>query len=79
MLRKILEAFKTLSTSVIKIETNISSTRSRSNKKTRLYTARVITLAKQHFIRLQTLSTFSESGPELDIKLDLYSKFWDWD
>ena len=52
MLRKILEAFKTLLTSVMKIKANILSTRLRLNKKTRLYAARVMTLAEQHSIRL---------------------------
>ena len=63
----------------MKIEANILLTRSRLNKKIRDYTARIMTLAEQHSIKLRILSTFSESESELDIELDLSSKFWDWD
>ena len=63
----------------MKIEVNISSTRSRLNKKIRDYTTRIMTLAEQHSVRLRTSSTFLESESEYNIELDLSSKFWDWD
>ena len=77
MLRKILEAFKTLSISVMKIEANILLIKLRLNKKIRDYTARIMILAEQHSIRLRTLSTFSRSESEYNIVLNLSSKFQD--
>ena len=50
VLRKILEAFKILFILVIKIEANVLLTRSRLNRKTRDYTARIMTLAEQYSV-----------------------------
>ena len=59
----------------MKIEANILSIKLRLNRKIRGFAARIMTLAEQHFVRLRTSSTFSELELELDIELDLYSKF----
>ena len=75
MLRKILEAFKISFILAIKIEANVLLTRSRLNRKIRAYTARIITLAEQHFIRLRILNTFLKLESELDIELHLHNQF----
>ena len=77
MLRKNLEAFKTLSILAIKIEANILFTRSRLNKKIRDYIVKIMTLAEQYLIRLRTSSTFSESESKLNIEFNLHSKLRD--
>ena len=59
----------------MKIEANILLTRLRLNRKIRDYIARIMTLAEQYSIRLRISSTFSKSESELNIKLDLHSKF----
>ena len=61
----------------MEIKANILSTRSRLNKKIRDYTARIITLAEQYSVKSRMLYTFSKLELELDIELDLSSKFWD--
>ena len=61
----------------MKIEANILLTRSRLNKKTRDYIARIMTLAEQHSVRLRILSTFSKLELECNIELDLSDKFQD--
>ena len=61
-LRKILEAFKTLSISVMKIEANILLTRVRLNKKIRDYRVKIMTLEEQHSVKLRILSTFQNQN-----------------
>ena len=61
----------------MKIEANVLLIRSRLNRKTRDYRARIMTLAEQYSVRLRIFNTFSKSELELDIKLDLSSKFQD--
>ena len=59
----------------MKIEGNISSIRSRLNRKIRDYIAKIITSAEQYFVKLRILRIFLKLKLELDIELDLHSKF----
>ena len=61
----------------MKIEANLLLIRLRLNRKTRDYISKIITLAEQYFVKLKISSTFLKSKSELDIKLNLYNKFWD--
>ena len=61
----------------MKIEANILLIRLRLNRKIRDYVVKIITLAEQHSVRLKISSTFLKSESELNIELDLHSKFQD--
>ena len=59
----------------MKIEVNVFSIRTRLNEKIKDYIARIITLAEQYSVKLRILSTFLKSESELNIELNLHSKF----
>ena len=75
-LRKILEAFKTSPSSVMKIEAAICSLIVRFQKTCRLYALRIACMTENHPIRQRTPITFS---PEYQTEIDLdKNKFLDW-
>ena len=78
-LRKILGAFKTSPSAAMEIEARVKSTTAQLNYKTRVYASRVMTLAENHLIRLQTPITFPGPGTRLDLELDLRGTYKDWD
>ena len=78
-LRKILGAFKISSSAAIEIEARVKSITAQLNYKTRAYASRVMTLAENHPIRLQTPITFPGPGTGLDLELDLEGTYKDWD
>ena len=72
VLKKILEAFKTSSYMIMKLEAAIISFRSRFNRIWKNYILRIMQISKNHSIRLRVSASYSSYNNEVELDWDKY-------